>query len=70
MWDKSFLHHCIENSDRNRLVPKSFGFLSFWGNSGPISGRKLTFFYHCMLEMPTLDLDIIFTGKAFGKGSF
>ena len=25
------------------LVPKSFGFLSFWGNSGPLLGRKLTF---------------------------
>ena len=33
-WDKSFLHHC--------MVPKHFGFLSFWGNSGPVS-----FFDHC-----------------------
>ena len=32
----------------NRLVPKCFGFLSFWGNSGPALGRKLTFFDHCI----------------------
>ena len=37
----------FENSDRNRLVPKSFGFLPFWGNSGPVLGWKLTFFGHC-----------------------
>ena len=34
----------IGNSIRNRLVPKRFGFSSFWGNSGPVLGRKLTFF--------------------------
>ncbi len=27
---------------------KSFGFLSFWGNSGPVLGRKLTFWGHCI----------------------
>ena len=32
-----------------QLVPKSFGFLSFWGNSGPVSGQKLTFCDHCKL---------------------
>ena len=30
-----------------RLAPKSFGFLSFLGNSGPVSGQKLSFF--CMV---------------------
>ncbi len=34
----------------NRLVPKCFGFLSFWGNSGLVSGPKLTFCEHCMLK--------------------
>ncbi len=29
------------------MVPKRFGFLPFWGNSGPVSGQKLTFFAHC-----------------------
>ncbi len=32
----------------NRLVPKSFGFSSFWGNSGPLSGQKLIYFAHCI----------------------
>ncbi len=26
-------------------------FLPFWGNSGPVSGRKLTFFAHCILGL-------------------
>ena len=61
MQAKSFLHQCImvgvlhyiENSNRNRLVPKSFGFLSFGGNSGTLSGRKLTFLttvYACLVR--------------------
>ena len=33
----------IENSYRDRLVPKILGFFSFWGNSGPVSGRNLLF---------------------------
>ncbi len=28
---------------------KSFGFLLLWGNSGPVSGRKLTFCNHCIV---------------------
>ena len=38
----------FENSYRDRLVPKILGFLSFWGNPGPVSGRKLTFCEHCI----------------------
>ncbi len=41
MWGK--------NSSRNRLVPKSFDFLPFWGNSGPVSGQKVSFFDHCII---------------------
>ena len=37
-----------ENSNRDRLVPRILGFFSFWGNSGPVSGRNLTFCEHCM----------------------
>ncbi len=33
----------IENSSRNRLVPKKFGCWAFWKNTWPFSGRKLTF---------------------------
>ncbi len=47
MWGKLYLHQCIENSNRDRLVQKNLGFFSFWGNSGPVSDRKLTFCEHC-----------------------
>ncbi len=40
----------FENSYRDRLIPKILGFFSFWGNSGPVSGRKLTFFDHCTFD--------------------
>ncbi len=29
-------------------VPKSFGFLSFWENSGPVSGQKVIYLGHCI----------------------
>ena len=43
MWGKFFFAP-VYYGQSYALVPKSFGFLSFWGNSGPLSGRKLTFF--------------------------
>ncbi len=31
-----------------KLETTIFGFLSFWGNSGPVSGQKLIFCEHCI----------------------
>ncbi len=42
LWERS-----LTNSDRKRLVPTSFGFLSYWGNPGPVLGQKVSFFDHC-----------------------
>ena len=37
-----------QNEKNPKLFGTSLGFFSFWGNSGPASGRKLTFSEHCM----------------------
>ena len=46
-----FSYLCGTNSARHTLMSKGFGFLSFWGNSGPVSGWKLTFLATVLLTM-------------------
>ena len=46
-WGGQFFDHCSIISMWDKLVPKTFDFLSFGGYSEPVSGWRVSFFDYC-----------------------